>query len=79
VTVRLTSGKTYTHEVKDYPGFATRPFSWDEIEKKFDDLAGDRVDEGLRKEISGAVRSMESLRVKDLMSLLARAGARQRS
>jgi 2-methylcitrate dehydratase len=78
VTVQLTSGKSYTHEVKDHPGFATRPFTWDDIEKKFDDLAGNRVEGGLRKEISGAVRSMESLRVKDLMNLLARLAAGQR-
>jgi 2-methylcitrate dehydratase len=78
VTVRLTNGSSYTHEVKDYPGFATRPFTWDDIEKKFDDLAGDRVDGGLRKEIAGAVRSIESLPVKDLMNLIAGAGTRQR-
>jgi 2-methylcitrate dehydratase len=72
VTVRLTTGASYTHEVKDYPGFATRPFTWDEIVAKLDDLATDHADEGLCKEIAGAVRSLESIRVKDLMKLLAR-------
>jgi 2-methylcitrate dehydratase len=72
VTVRLTNGKSYTHEVNDYPGFATWPFTWDEIVAKLDDLAADRADEGLRKEIAAAVRSLESIRVKDLMNLLAR-------
>ena len=72
ITVRLTSGKSYTHEVNDYPGFATRPFTWDEIVAKLDDLAADRADEGLRKEIAAAVRSLESIRVKDLMNLLDR-------
>ena len=72
VTVRLTTGAAYTHEVKDYPGFATRPFTWDEIVAKLDDLATDHADEGLCKEIAGAVRSLESIRVKDLMNLLDR-------
>ena len=72
VSVRLTNGKSYTHEVSDYPGFATRPFSWDEIVAKLDNLAVDRANEGLRKEIAAAVRSLESIRVKDLMNLLAR-------
>ena len=72
ITVRLTSGKSYTHEVNEYPGFATRPFTWDEIVAKLDDLAADRADEGLRKEIVAAVRSLESIRVKDLMNLLDR-------
>jgi len=58
--------------VNDYPGFATRPFTWDEIMAKLDDLAADRADEGLRKEIVAAVSSLESIRVKNLMNLLAR-------
>jgi 2-methylcitrate dehydratase PrpD len=59
-----------------YPGFATRPFTWDEIVAKLDDIAADRADEGLRTEIAAAVRSLESIRVKDLMNLLARVGRR---
>jgi len=78
VTVRLTTGASYTHEFKDYPGFATRPFTWDEIVTKLDDLATDHADEGLCKEIAGAVRSLESIRVKDLMNLLTRAYVRPR-
>ena len=31
VTVRLKGGKSYSHEVKDYPGFPTRPFTWEEV------------------------------------------------
>jgi 2-methylcitrate dehydratase len=71
VTVRLTNGKSDTHEVNTYPGFATRPFTWHELEVKLDYLAAARADEGLRKEIAAAVRSLESIRVKDLMKLLA--------
>jgi hypothetical protein len=43
---------------------------------KLDDLATGHADEGLCKEIAGAVRSLESIRVKDLMNLLARVDAR---
>ena len=71
VTVRLTNGKSNTHEVNDYPGLATRPFTWRDIEAKLDDLASARTDKGLRQEIAAAVRSLESIRVKDLMNLLA--------
>jgi 2-methylcitrate dehydratase len=78
VTVRLTTGASYAHEVKDYPGFATRPFNWGEIGAKFDDLATDHADEGLCKEIAAAVRSLESIRVKDLMNLLAHVDVRPR-
>ena len=70
VTVRLKGGKSFTHEVKDYPGFPTRPFTWDEVVAKFDKLVGDRADAGLRKDIQAAVRSLESIPVKDLMKLV---------
>jgi 2-methylcitrate dehydratase len=77
-TIRLTTGASYTHEVKDYPGFATRPFTWAEIVAKLNNLATGHADEGLCKEIAEAVRSLESIRVKDLMALLARVGVRPR-
>src|SRR5580658_9050969 len=51
VTVRLKGGKSYSHDVKDYPGFATRPFTWEESAKKFDKLVAGRADEGLGQEI----------------------------
>jgi 2-methylcitrate dehydratase len=70
VTVWLTNGQSYTQEVKDYPGFPTRPFTWDDVVAKFNKLVGDRADAGLRKNIQGAVLSLESIQVKDLMSLL---------
>jgi 2-methylcitrate dehydratase len=72
VTVRLEGGKSYSHEVKDYPGFPTRPFTWKEIGAKFDKLAGNRADRGLRNDIKSAVASLESIQVKDLMKLLGR-------
>ena len=31
ITIRVANGTSYAHEVKDYPGFATRPFTWNEI------------------------------------------------
>ena len=76
VTVRLASGKSYTQEVNDYPGFATRPFGWDEIVAKLDELTAERADGGLRKEIAAAVRSLESIRVSELTRLLGRVGSR---
>jgi 2-methylcitrate dehydratase len=75
VTVRLKGGKSYSHEVKDYPGFPTRPFTWDEVRAKFDKLVGGRAGEGLRKDIMAAVASLESIQVKDLMKLLGRVKA----
>jgi len=70
VTVRLKSGKSYSHEVKDFPGFATRPFTWEESAEKFDKLVAGHTDKGLCREIKDAVRSLENNQVKELMKLL---------
>jgi 2-methylcitrate dehydratase len=75
VTVRLKGGKSYSHEVKDYPGFSTRPFTWEQIGAKFDKLVGDRANDGLRKDIKEAVASLESMQMKELMRLLGRVAA----
>ena len=70
VTVRLAGGKSYGHEVTDYPGFSTRPFTWDEIGAKFDTLVAGRVEGQLSREIKDAVRSLENIQVRELMNLL---------
>jgi 2-methylcitrate dehydratase len=70
VTVRLKDGKSLSHEVKNYPGFSSWPFTWDEIGAKFDKLVAGRVDEAHATEIKAAVRSLETIEVKDLMRLL---------
>jgi len=75
VTVRLKGGQSFSHEVKDYPGFPTRPFTWEQVGAKFDRLVGNRADAGLREDINVAVRSLESIQVKDLMKLLGRVKA----
>ena len=72
VTVRLAGGKSYSHEVKDYPGFSTRPFTWEDSVAKFDKLVAGRAEEGLGREIKDAVRSLDNIQVRELMKLLGR-------
>jgi 2-methylcitrate dehydratase len=59
--------------VKDYPGFPTRPFTWDEIVAKFRKLTEGRLDALLADEIVSAVQGLESMPVAELTKLLARA------
>ena len=70
VTVRLEGGASYSHEVSDYPGFPTRPFTREDVDAKFDRLAAGRADDALGRDIKAAVRALESIQVKDLMKLL---------
>ncbi|HXB15753.1 MAG TPA: MmgE/PrpD family protein [Solirubrobacteraceae bacterium] len=79
VTVRLKDGTSHTHEVKNYPGFPSWPFTWDEIGAKFDKLVAGRADDALGSEIKAAVRSLETIDVKDLMRLLGRVKVERRA
>jgi 2-methylcitrate dehydratase len=72
IAVRLQDGKVMEHEVQDFPGLASRPFTWEDSVEKFDRLVAGRADESLSGEIKDAVRSLETIQVGDLMQLLGR-------
>jgi 2-methylcitrate dehydratase len=79
ITIRLQDGKVIEHQVKDYPGLASNPFTWEESVEKFDRLVAGRADDTLCQEIKDAVRSIENIQVRELMKLLVRVTAGQRS
>jgi 2-methylcitrate dehydratase PrpD len=70
VIVKLKSGETHSHEVNGYPGFATRPLTWDEITAKSERLVSDHADKSLCADIQAAVRSLETIQVAELMKLV---------
>jgi 2-methylcitrate dehydratase len=70
ITIRLQDGNVIEHEVQDYPGLASHPFTWEDSVEKFDRLVAGRVGEGLSGEIKDAVRSLENIQVRDLTKLL---------
>jgi 2-methylcitrate dehydratase len=70
ITVRLKSVQSFSHEVSNYPGFPTRPFTWDQISAKFDKLAAGHLGAQLRRDIKDTVRSLEDVQVSDLTKLL---------
>jgi len=72
ITVRLQDGTVIEHEVQDFPGMPSDPFTWEDSVEKFDRLVAGRADESVIREIKDAVRSLESIQVKDLMLLLGR-------
>ena len=78
ITVRLQDGTVIEHEVQDYPGLASHPFTWEDSIEKFERLVAGRGDEGLFREIKDAVHSLENIQVRDLMKLLGRVKARER-
>jgi 2-methylcitrate dehydratase len=72
IIVRLQDGKVIEHEVEDFPGLASRPFTWEESVERFDRLAAGHAGEATCREIKDAVHSLENIQVADLMALLGR-------
>jgi len=70
ITVRMQDGQVIEHEVADYPGLASDPFTWEESVAKFDRLVAGRVDDVLAREIKDAVLSLENIQARDLTKLL---------
>jgi 2-methylcitrate dehydratase len=70
ITIRLKDGNIIENEVEDYPGLASRPFTWEESVEKFDKLMYGRLDDALGREIKDAVHEIENIQVRDLMRLL---------
>jgi 2-methylcitrate dehydratase len=70
VTVRLKSGESFTQQISDFPGAPARPFTWDQIDAKFDKMAVGRIADGQSRKIKDAVHSLENIRISDLMKIL---------
>jgi 2-methylcitrate dehydratase len=77
ITIRLQDGTVLEHQVEDFPGLPSHPFTWEDSVEKFDRLTTDRIGASLCQEIKDAVRSIEIIQVADLMKLLGRAKSGQ--
>lgn len=71
ITVRQRDGRTLVKEMRDYPGFFTRPMTWDMARAKFEHLAGPYTSGPQRQAIADVVFKMEDARAADLTRLLA--------
>ena len=70
LTVATREGRIHVKEKRDYEGFHTRPMAWERVEEKFHALASAALAPGHREAIVKAVRNLDEIGVRDLMSLL---------
>jgi 2-methylcitrate dehydratase len=66
VTVTLTDGRTVTRTLSDYPGFRTRPQSWEDAVSKFTALAAPYTPQNVRADIVAAVHELDRITVGEL-------------
>jgi 2-methylcitrate dehydratase len=70
VTVETNDGTVYRIEKDHFEGHPNDSMSWDEIERKFHETAGERYDEERRDQIIDTVLQLEDREVADLVELL---------
>ena len=67
VSVTLTDGRVLARELFEYPGFRTRPQTWDEALTKFMTIASPHAAVEVLREIASAVNEIETIQVADLV------------
>ncbi len=70
--VELSGNRVLDLEKHDYAGFFTRPFTWEQAEAKFEQLAVPYAGKALCEEIAQAVAHLDTIDVAQLTALLAR-------
>ncbi|MGE5313723.1 MAG: MmgE/PrpD family protein [Acidobacteriota bacterium] len=70
ITVTLADGRQYVKEKNDYEGFFTRPMRWDTVVQKFRLLTNPVISREHQERIIGAVRELETMRIRKLFVLL---------
>jgi 2-methylcitrate dehydratase len=70
VTVRLKNGESFNHDVSSYPGASNQPFTWAQVEAKFDKLSSSNSTAKSRQAIKNAVRSLEDIQTSELTRAL---------
>jgi 2-methylcitrate dehydratase len=70
IEVETDDGTVHRIEKDQFEGHPNDSMSWDEIERKFHETAGERYDEARRQEIIETVRKLEETDVSELVELL---------
>jgi 2-methylcitrate dehydratase len=70
IRVVLRDGRTLDKESRDYPGFVSRPMSWETACDKFHQLSARYTTDALRRAVINAVANLEHMKVRDVMQLL---------
>lgn len=72
VEIKLYDGQTFTCKKEDYHGFHTRPFSWEDTERKFLKLTDGTLGKEKQQNIINAIARLEELEMKEVVSILGR-------
>lgn len=70
VEITLKNGNTISNEQEDYPGFNTKPFSWEQTIEKFNRLTGEVISQDQKNKIINVVQQLENEEIESLLDLI---------
>lgn len=71
ITITTKDNQTVTHEVSNYPGMPSRPFTWEDAVDKFDRLTDGYIDTNSAEKLKDLVKNIENHTTKELFDILA--------
>ncbi|OYR20902.1 MmgE/PrpD family protein [Brucella thiophenivorans] len=75
VNITLNDGSKVTHEVSNYPGMPSHPFTWQDSVDKFDMLTEGNISSSLSTDVKQIVKELENHTTKDLFAILSKVGS----
>jgi 2-methylcitrate dehydratase len=79
IIIKMKDGRSHSIEVEDFYGFHTRPMSWEDVILKFRKLTGKVISVKMQDELIEIISNLEQYDMKELISLISRAGKRKPS
>jgi len=70
VEIIFNDGHKISSEMDDYPGFNTRPLSWEQVTAKFRKLTADSISEHHKDQVIATVRELENKNMQELLQLV---------
>jgi 2-methylcitrate dehydratase len=70
VQISLKNGESFFSKKDDYPGFYTRPFTWEQVISKFERLSSEKINHDRRQAIINVVKHLDTHDTSDLINLL---------
>jgi len=74
IKITLHDGSSFSHEVSQYPGMPSDPFTWDDAVEKFDRLTAGYIDPKLAHDLKVLVKDIEHNNTSGLFQILNKIG-----
>lgn len=70
IKIKLSDGSQFEHEISDYPGMPSHPFTWEDAVNKFDQMTEGYIEKDVADQLKAVVKDLENHTTNDLFDIL---------